>query len=70
MIGYILTETEKENIDGKFYTNAQFFHCSKDVDGVWYVLLSSDDKAIIKDTDYSWILNCSQGEYVQPPLPI
>lgn len=69
MIGYILTEIQKNSIDGKFYSNAQFFHCSQDINGIWYLLLSAEDKLIIKDTDYSWILSCPQGEYIQPPLP-
>lgn len=66
MIGYQLSEQEKENINGKFFSNVQFFICSKDINNTWFILLSIDDENIILDTEYKWILNCPKSEYIAP----
>jgi len=69
MIGYILTETEKNSINGKFYSTVQFFYCSQNVNGIWFILLSEDDKKIIINTNYKWILDCPKSEFIPPPPP-
>jgi hypothetical protein len=69
MIGYILTIQEKESIQGKEYAPYQFFNCVQDIDGVWFTFLTDEDKVIIAATEYSWLLECPQGEYIAPVPP-
>lgn len=69
MIGYILTIQEKESIQGKEYAPYQFFNCVQDIDGIWYTFLTEEDKTTIATTEYSWLLECPQGEYIAPTPP-
>jgi hypothetical protein len=69
MIGYILTIEQKEQIQGVYYTEYQFFNCVQDINGVWFLFLSNEDKAEISNTEFSWILNLTQGEYIPPTPP-
>jgi hypothetical protein len=69
MIGYILTNTEYTQIQGVFYTDYQFFNCVQDINGVWYLLLSDEDKIEVAVTQYDWVLNLPTGQYTPPPPP-
>jgi hypothetical protein len=69
MIGYILTIEQKEQIQGVYYTPYQFFNCVQDINGVWFLFLSEEDKPEILNTEFSWILNLTQGEYIPPTPP-
>lgn len=68
MIGYELTQIEKESIQDQFYTEWQQFSCALDVNDIWYIILSNQDKKIIMDTQYAWILDLSQSEFVQKEI--
>jgi hypothetical protein len=68
MIGYILTIQEKDQIQGQYYTEYQFFNCVQDINGVWYLFLSDEDKPEVEASQYAWVLDLPQGEYT-PPLP-
>jgi hypothetical protein len=68
MIGYILTEEQYVQIQGQFYAPYEFFNCVQDINGIWYLFLSDQDKEQIKDTEYDYILDLQEGEYT-PPLP-
>ena len=70
MIGYQLTLTEKETIQGQFYTEWQQFSCALNIDNIWYIVLSNQDKKIIENTQYSWILNLPVSEFIPKQLPI
>jgi hypothetical protein len=69
MIGYILTNTEYGQIQGVFYTDFQFFNCVQDINDVWYLLLSDEDKIEVAASQYSYILNLPSGQYTPPPPP-
>ena len=69
MIGYILTIAEYNDIQGKFYTEFQFFNCVKDINNVWFLLLSDQDKIEVASTQYYWVLNLPTGQYIPPPPP-
>jgi hypothetical protein len=69
MIGYILTDLQKDSIQGVEYAPYQTFNCVQDIDGIWYTFLTDDDKRLIIGTEWEWILSCPQGEYVPPPPP-
>ena len=68
MIGYILSEQEKDQIQGQYYTQYQFLNCVQDINDVWYLNLSDEDKPEVEASQYAWVLDLPQGEYV-PPLP-
>ena len=69
MIGYILTEEQYNQIQKQFYAPYEFFNCVQDINGIWYLFLSDQDKEQIQDTEYSWILDLQEGEYTPPILP-
>jgi hypothetical protein len=70
MIGYILTNSEYDQIQGQYYTEYQFFNCVADINGVWYLFLSDEDKTtIVNNQTWNWILTLPVGEYIAPPAP-
>jgi hypothetical protein len=69
MIGYILTIEQYDQVQGQFYTDSQFFNCVQDINDVWFLFLSDEDKAQITGTEWAWILELPEGEYTPPPSP-
>jgi len=69
MIGYILTNEQYTQVQGQYYTEYQFFNCVADINGVWYLFLSQEDKQDILGTEWEWILTLPEGEYIAPPAP-
>ena len=69
MIGYTLTPEQKDLIQGQYYTPYQFFNCVADINGVWYLFLSQEDKQDILGTEWEWILTLPEAEYIAPPAP-
>lgn len=68
-IGYILTTEQYEQIQGQYYSPSQFFNCVQDINDVWFLFLSDQDKAEISQTDWSWVLELPTGEYTPKPSP-
>jgi hypothetical protein len=68
MIGYKLTVAQKEDIQGKEYAPYQAFNCVQDINEIWFTFLTDEDKILIINTEYSWLLECQQSEYVPPIL--
>lgn len=69
MIGYILTEEQYQEIQGQYYSTSQFFNCVQDINDVWFLFLSDQDKEEIALTEWSWVLELPQGEYTPKPSP-
>jgi hypothetical protein len=69
MIGYTLTPDQYEQIQGQYYTPSQFFNCVADIDGTWFLFLSDQDKPEVEASEYAWILDLPEAEYVPPILP-
>ena len=69
MIGYILTPEQKDQVQGQYYSEYQFFNCVADINGTWFLFLSDEDKQVVATTEWSWILNLPEGEYVPPTPP-
>lgn len=69
MIGYQLTPEEKDLIQGQFFATDIFFYCVQDINDIWFVILSEQDKPLIEESQYAWVLNCPQAEYVPKPAP-
>ena len=67
MLGYQLTEEQKDLIQGQYYAPYQFFNCVLSIDNVWFLFLSDEDKAEVVNTEWSWVLSLPQAEYVPPP---
>ena len=68
MIGYILTEQEQRKIQGVFFATDIFFNCVQDINDIWFLFLSDQDKALLP-SEYLYLLNLPTGEYVPPPTP-
>lgn len=68
-IGYILSDSEKDQVQGQYYSEYQFFNCVADINGTWFLFLSDEDKQVVATTVWSWILDLPEGEYVPPPPP-
>jgi len=68
-IGYQLTESEYNQVQGQYYTPYQFFNCVLSIDNIWFLFLSDEDKAEVVNTEWNWILSLPQAEYVPPPAP-
>jgi hypothetical protein len=68
MIGYKLTIAEKNDIQGKEYAPYQAFNCVQDINNIWFTFLTDEDKIILINSNYKWLLDCPQAEYV-PPIP-
>ncbi len=66
MIGYKLTENQKNFVQNKFYAPYQCINCVQDINGIWFTFFTNEDKAIIETTEYAWVLDCPQAEYVPP----
>jgi hypothetical protein len=69
MIGYILTSEQYNQVQGQFYSEYEFFNCVQDINDVWFLFLSDEDKIQIQDTEWSWILDLPEGEYIPKPAP-
>ena len=69
IIGYILTQEQYVQIQGQHYTEYQIFNCVQNIDGVWFLILSTQDKQDILETQWEWILVLPEGEFVALPPP-
>jgi len=70
MIGYILTEEQKDSIQGQFYSEWQCFSCALDVNDIWFIILTQQDEIEVATSDYKWVLDLPKGEYVQKQIII
>jgi hypothetical protein len=69
MIGYTLTTDQYEQIQGQYYTASQFLNCVADINGTWFLFLSDQDKPEVEASEYAWVLDLPQAEYIPPPPP-
>jgi hypothetical protein len=69
MIGYILNKEQKESIQGVFFAPDIFFNCVQDVNDVWFLFLSEQDKQILSE-EYMWLFDLPTGEYIPKPTPL
>ena len=65
MIGYKLTLEQKAVIQGVEFSDATFFNCVEDINGVWFLFLSEQDVSNLP-TEYDYILDLPQEEFVPP----
>jgi len=69
MLGYKLSEEQYEQIQGQFYAPYEFFNCVQDINDVWFLFLSQQDKEYILNTSWNWLLILPEGEYTPKPAP-
>ena len=67
MIGYKLTIEQKESIHEVEFADAQAFGCVQDINDEWFTFITEQQIPFIKGTQFEWILNCEQGEYIPKP---
>ena len=68
-IGYTLSESEYNQVQGQYYTPYQFFNCVTDISGTWFLFLSDEDKPEVEASEYAWVLDLPEAEYIPPPAP-
>jgi hypothetical protein len=66
MIGYKLTIEQKDTIQGIEFAEFQAFNCVQDINDVWFTFLSEQQIPLIEGTQFEWVLDCEQAEYVRP----
>ena len=64
MIGYKLTIEQKESIHQVEFADAQAFNCVQDINEVWFTFISEQQIEFIKGTQFEWIFNCVQEEFI------
>jgi len=69
MIGYILTIEQYDQVQGQFINPYQFIYCVQDINDVWFFLANEQDKELFQDTEYMWLFDLPQVEYIEPPRP-
>ncbi len=69
MIGYILTEKQYTEIQGKEFAPFECFNCVQDINDVWFNFVTEQQIPLIQESQYSWVLNLPQGEYIPKPTP-
>lgn len=69
MIGYTLTSEQYSQLQGQYYAPYQLFNCVADIYGAWFLFLSEQDKPEVAASEYAWVLDLPQSEYIPPPPP-
>jgi hypothetical protein len=69
MIGYILTEEQYQEIQGKEFAPYQNFNCVQDINDVWFNFVTEQQIPLIQESQYAWVLTLPQGEYIPKPSP-
>jgi hypothetical protein len=59
---YILTEEQKDLLQGKFFNNETFFNCIQDNSDNWVLVLSEQDKENLND--FNWVLELPEIDYL------
>jgi hypothetical protein len=68
MIGYILTEEQKETIQGQEFAPYQEFNCVQDINDVWFTFISEQQIPFVNTSEFAWVLDCEKGEYIPKSL--
>ena len=69
MEGYVLTEIEKDSIQGKNFAPFEYLNCVQDINDIWFTFVSNQQIPLVQSSEYYWILNLPQNEYIPKPLP-
>lgn len=69
MEGRIVTNEQAEQLQGVFIDADTFFNFIQDINGVYFLFLSEQDKEDIAQTEYAPLLQIPLSPYVAPPPP-
>jgi hypothetical protein len=69
MIGYILTPDQKIQIQGQEFAPFERFSCVEDINDVWFNFVSDQQIPQVEASQYAWVLDLPQGEYIPKPSP-
>jgi hypothetical protein len=69
MIGYILTEEQYQEIQGKEFAPFECFNCVQDINDVWFNFVTEQQIPQVEASQYAWVLDLPQGEYIPKPTP-
>jgi hypothetical protein len=69
MIGYILTPDQKDQIQGQEFAPFECFNCVQDINNIWFNFVTEQQIPLIQESQYAWVLDLPQGEYIPKPTP-
>lgn len=69
MIGYILTEEQYQEIQGQEFAPFEHFNCVQDINNIWFNFVTEQQIPLIQASQFAWVLDLPQGEYVPKPTP-
>jgi hypothetical protein len=69
MIGYILTEEQKNQIQGQEFAPFERFNCVQDIYDVWFNFVTEQQIPQLESSEYAWVLDLPTGEYIPKPTP-
>jgi hypothetical protein len=64
----LLTETQKQEIEGKRFAIDSYFNPIQDEDNNWIISVEEQDQCI--HPDFQWIKQCPHIEYKPKPIPM
>ena len=67
MIGYKLSQEQHDQVQGQFINPYQFINCVTDINGDYFFFGNEQDKIAFKDTEFMWLFDLPQGEYIPKP---
>jgi hypothetical protein len=69
MIGYILTEQQKDQIQSQEFAPFERFNCVQDINDVWFNFVTEQQIPLVEESQYAWVIDLPQGEYIPKPTP-
>lgn len=69
MLGYRLSNSEKDQVQGQYINPYQFINCVQDINDVWFFFGNEQDKEAFKDTEFMWLFDLPTAEYIPKPSP-
>ena len=63
----LLTETQKQEIEGKRFAIDSYFNPIQDENNNWIISVEEQDQCI--HPDFQWIKQCPRIEYKPKPMP-
>lgn len=69
MIGYKLSQEQKDQVQGQFINPYQFINCVQNINDIWFFFGNDQDKESFEGTEYMWLFDLPQEEYTPKPSP-
>ena len=69
MEGRIVTQQQRDELQGVFFDSDTFFNFVQDINDVWFLFLSEQDEVDILQTEYAYLLSIPLSPYEPKPEP-